>query len=253
MKLGSTLFALLMIASASSQGGATAAVPARVELKYDVYFGSLKIAEALEVFEQDGRTYRIVSESKTAGLAGVLYRLNIRREAQGRVTRAGLRPNAFAETRNGQPERSATFDWDKKQAILVDDGDSQTVPLPDNTWDSTSFGYNFAFMPPEAAELAANITDGRRIRLYRYAILGREKIDTELGTIETVHVKKVQRPEDKRAFEVWLAVEQYYMPVRLRYTDKSGRVFDSVVSKVTFSQKRRQSLLQPDRLCGTSR
>lgn len=233
----SILLALLIIATALSPGGAAAAVPTRVEIKYDVYFGSVKIAESQEVFEQDGRTYRIVSESKTAGLAGVVYRLNIRRESQGRVMRGGLRPNTFSEIRNGEPERSATFDWDKKEAILVDDGDSQTVPLPDNTWDTTSFGYNFAFVAPGAAELEANITDGRRIRLYRYAILGREKLETEIGTLDTLHVKKVQRPEDKRAFEVWVAVDHHHMPVRLRYTDKSGRVFDSVVSKVTFSPK----------------
>jgi hypothetical protein len=36
---------------------------------------------------------------------------------------------------------------------------------------------------------------------------------------------------------VWLAVEQHNMPVRIRYTDRNGRVFDSVVTRVTFADK----------------
>jgi len=212
-------------------------VPARAEIRYQVFLGSMKIGEGRDVFQHDGRTYSVVSESRTAGLAAVLYRLNIRREAQGRVTRAGLRPDSFSETRNGKPERSAAFDWDKKEATLVDEGDSQTVTLPDDTWDTTSFSYNFAFVPPESSDLDAHLTDGRRIRKYRYAILGRETIDTALGPMETLHVKKVQGPEDKRAFEVWLAVRQHNMPVRTRYTGKDGRALDSVVTQITFPAK----------------
>ena len=229
------LVALLL--AAQLPAGAFAAVPARVEITYAVFLGSMRIGEGRDVFQHDGRTYRVVSESKTAGLAAALYRLNIRRESQGRVTRAGLRPEAFTEERNGRPKRSAAFDWERKQATLVDGDNSQTVPLPDNSWDSTSFGYNFAFVPPEAAELAAHLTDGRRLKQYRYAVLGREKLDTELGTLETLHVKRLQLPEDKRAFEVWLAVDRHNMPVRIRYTEKDGTVFDSIATKVVFAEK----------------
>jgi hypothetical protein len=227
----------LVAAGVPATAFAAEPVPARVEIRFQVFFGSMKIGEGRDVFQHDGRAYNVVSESKTAGLAGVLYRLNIHREARGKVTRAGLRPDSFSETRNGKPERSATFDWDKKEATLVDDGQSQTVPLPDDTWDTTSFSYNFAFFPPESNDLDAHLTDGRRIRKYRYAILGRETIDTALGPMETLHVKKVQGPDDKRAFEVWLAVGQYNMPVRSRYTGRDGRAIDSVLTQITFPTK----------------
>ena len=228
---------MTLLLAAQLAGGAFAAVPGRVEIKYAVFMGSMKVGEGRDVFQHDGRTYRVVSESKTAGLAAALYRLNVRRESQGRITRAGLRPEVFTEEQNGKQKRSVTFDWERKQATLVDDAESQTVPLPDNTWDSTSFGYSLAFMPPQTTDLAVHLTDGRRLREYRYAILGRTKIDTDLGALETLHVKKVQRPQDKRAFEVWLWVEHHNMPVRIRYTNRDGRVFDSVVTQVTFAEK----------------
>ena len=215
-----------------------AAVPARIEIKYRVSMGSMKIGEGLDVFEHDRNGYTVVSESKTAGLAAMLYQLNIRREAKGKVTPAGLRPRTFVESRHGQVKRSATFDWEANQVELTDGDESkQTVPLPPNTWDATSFAWNFAFAPPGNKELNINLTDGRRVTSYRYAILGRETLNTVIGDIQTLHVKKVQDPDDKRAFDVWLAVERSYLPVRIRYTEKDGTAFDSLVEAINVSPR----------------
>jgi hypothetical protein len=224
---------LLMITWSFAIGGQVLPVPPKVEIRYKVSLGGMKIGEGHDVFESDGRSYRIVSESNTAGIAAI-YRLSIRRESQGQVVATGLRPLRYQEQRNGKIKRKVEFDWNKKQATLFDGEDTEVVALPENTWDSTSFGYNFAFVPPTNADLVVNLTDGRRINDYRYAILGREKIDTDLGRMDTVHVKKIQAPGDKRAFEVWLAYEQHYMPVRIRYTEKDGTAFDSVVTEIRF-------------------
>ncbi|HZR02783.1 MAG TPA: DUF3108 domain-containing protein [Burkholderiales bacterium] len=233
------LITLLLLAasalapSAHNSAATNVAVPPKVEIKYRVSLGSMKIGEGRDVFESDGRTYKIVSESNTAGLVAI-YRLSIRRESQGEVVAAGLRPQLYEEQRNGKLKRRVNFDWNKKQATLFNGEDTHTVPLPDNTWDTTSFGYNFAFARPTRPDLAVNLTDGRRINDYHYAILGHETIDTELGKMNTMHVKKIQAPGDKRAFEVWLALDQYYLPVRIRYTEKDGTDFDSVVTEIRF-------------------
>ena len=228
--LAATALALAFPTSAAN-------VPTRVEIKYRVLLGSLSIGEGYDVFEHNGKSYKLVSESKTAGLAALVYRLNVTRVSTGSVTGKGLRPDTYDETRNGKPKRSVRFDWDKRRAELVDGKKRQTVDLPDDTWDMASFGYSFAFFPPAGAEMNLFLTDGRRISPYKYAILGREKIETELGSIDTVHVKKIQRPDDPRAFDVWLAPEQHYAPVRIRFTEKDGTVFDSVVTKISFSDR----------------
>lgn len=236
-RLAYAIVSLGLIGIASSAIAAPAVqVPPRVEIHYRVSMSGMKIGEGHDVFESDGHTYKIVSESNTAGLAAI-YRFSIRRESQGLVVASGLRPLQYQEQRNGKLKRKVDFDWNKKQATLFDGKDSEIAPLPDNTWDNTSFGYNFAFAPPTDSEMVVNLTDGRRINDYRYAILGREKIDTDLGKMETVHVKKVLSPGDKRSFEVWLAVEQHYMPVRIRYTEKDGASFDSVVTEIQFPKK----------------
>jgi hypothetical protein len=230
--------ALLAVAAGALAFPACAAnVPTRVEIKYRVSMGSLSIGEGYDVFEHDGKTYKLVSESKTAGIAGFVYRLTVTRVSTGSVTGKGLRPDSYDETRNGKPKRSVRFDWDKRRAELFDGKKRQTVELPDNTWDMASFGYSFAFFPPSNEEMNLFLTDGRRISPYKYAVLGREKLDTQLGSIEAVRVKKVQRSDDPRAFEVWLAPDRHYAPVRIRFTEKDGTVFDSVVTKISFSDR----------------
>jgi hypothetical protein len=173
-----------------------------------------------------------VSEAKTAGVASI-FRLSIVRESTGRVTPKGLLPEAFSEVRNGKPKRSVRFDWGKQQATLIDGESQQVVPLPENTWDQTSFGYSFAFAALSGDSLSANLTDGRRIKEYTFAVVGSQPIETELGTLNTIHVKKVLKAGDERSFEVWIAPSHNNMPVRMRLTEKDGTIFDSVVAKVT--------------------
>src|SRR5262245_43762998 len=85
-------------------------IPARAEVTYRLTVAGIPVGEGLAVFQHDARTYSVVMESKTIGIAA-LYRLHIRREAKGRITAAGLRPLSFVETRNNRVTRRATFDW----------------------------------------------------------------------------------------------------------------------------------------------
>jgi Protein of unknown function (DUF3108) len=206
-------------------------IPARVEVKYRVSIAGLPIGEGTDVFQHDGKSYSLVSESNTIGLAAI-YRFQLRRETKGSVTADGLRPLSFVETRNGKFKRGASFDWAAGEVQLTDGNNKQTVPLPPNTWDAASFAWNFAFSRSQSKDLQVYVTDGRRMAEYKYAILGREKLDTPLGQLETLHVKKVQEEGDQRAFEVWLATDQHFLPARIRATEKDGTAFDSMVESV---------------------
>ena len=68
----------------------------------------------------------------------------------------------------------------------------------------------------------------------RYRIVGEESIETALGEIKTIHIEKVRGPDDKRSFEFWVAVEHNHLPVQVRFTDKKGRQFDSVVTSIRY-------------------
>jgi hypothetical protein len=208
-------------------------VPPRVEVRYRMSIAGITIGEGLDVFQHDGRTYSVVSESRTIGVASV-YRLVIRREARGNVTPKGLRPLSFVETRNGRFTRSANFDWAASLVHLTNGDRKQTVLLPPDTWDATSLAWTFAFWRPDGNGVKLYMTDGRRLTEYQYSVLGRENLITPLGKLDTVHVKKIQEPDDKRALDAWLAIDQHFLLARVRGTEKDGTVFDSMVQSVDF-------------------
>lgn len=208
--------------------------PQRVQLDFAVTSGTMNLGVGRDVLEHDGKQYSVISETKTVGLAAFLYKMNIRRESRGLITQSGLRPLHFEEDRTRKPNRAVDFDWDAKLIKLTDGVNVQTLALPDNTFDQTSFAYVFAFRPPSNEILPVYLTDGRKLSDYKYQIIGREKLKTTLGELETVHFQKVQEADDKRGFEVWLSVQHHYLPVRIRFIEKNGTVLDSTVTAISF-------------------
>jgi len=208
--------------------------PPRVELDFSVSAGSMDIGEGHDVLQHDGKTYTIASELKTVGVAAVLYKLDIRREARGFVTPAGLQPIHFEEARTRKAPRAVDFDWKAKTITLTDGDKRQTLPLPENTYDQTSFAYAFAFRPLPEKMPTIYLSDGRKLSDYEYRNVGKEKLKTPIGELDTLHIEKVRDADDKRGFEVWLAVAHHHLPVRIRYVEKNGQVIDSTITRIEY-------------------
>lgn len=212
--------------------GAHAMPPQRIELTFEIKFGSMKLGEGRDLLVHDGNQYKVVSETIPKGLAAIFIK-KIRRESRGAITEAGLRPVSFEEHGRKSGIRAAEFNWRDSTLRLIN-GDSNTiVPLPQNTIDQASLPYGFAFAGRVPDGFSAYVADGRRIKEYRYRIVGRERVQTVLGEIETIHVEKVRGPDDKRSFDFWLAVDHHFLPVKMRFIEK-GRAFDSVVTAITY-------------------
>ncbi len=193
----------------------------------------MQLGEGHDILDHDGNKYSVVSETKTVGVAALFYKLNIRRESRGSITASGLRPLQFEEKNSRKPRRAADFDWDAAQVKLTDGDKIEIVPLSANTYDPTSLPYAFAFAQSKQERMKVFIADGRRLNDYEYRIIGKEMLKTPLGELETLHFQKVQEADDKRGLEFWLSVDRHFLPVKIRFVDKNGRVFDSTVTSIT--------------------
>lgn len=221
----------IFLALAICSAAAAAAPPQRVELVYAVSMGNLKIGEGREKLEQDGERYTIVSESKPLGIAALFVK-EIRRESRGTVGPAGLRPQHYEENRGKDGARSAEFDWSAGKVVINNNGEVKTEALPEGALDMASLPFSFAFVPPAGDSFRTNVTDGRRLTDYQLRVLGRETLKTTIGDLETLHVQKVRVGDDKRGLDFWLAVDRQYLPVRIRFTEKDGTAFDSIVTAI---------------------
>lgn len=224
-----TFLGLLLIALP-----AAATPPQRVQVDFTVTSGSMQIGEGRDLLVHDGKQYTVVSESRTVGVAAFFYKLDIRRESKGLVLKNGLRPLSFIEDRSRKPLRQASFDWEAMRITLGEGDATQTLALPANTYDQTSFAYAFAFNAPSDESVAVYLTDGRRLADYNYKLVGRESVQTPMGDLETLHYQKVRAPDDKRGFEIWLAVDHHHFPVKIRYVEKNGTTVDSTVTGISY-------------------
>jgi len=214
-------------------GAAQAMPPDQVEINFEIRFGMMKLGVGEDHLKHDGKTYQVNSDTIPKGIAA-LFIDDIRRESKGSVTSEGLKPASFVELGRKNGIRAAKFDWANHTLQLTEGEEKQTVALPDGAIDQVSLPYAFAFASKIPDDFKIYVTDGRRLTEYRYRIVGRERIDSALGKINTIHFEKVRDADDKRSFEFWVAVDQHYLPVQMRFKDKNGRQFDSVVTSISY-------------------
>jgi hypothetical protein len=224
---------LLICLTLLGVSAAQAAPPERVEITFEIHFGSMKLGIGEDRLKHDGKQYQVYSDTIPKGIAA-LFIDTIRRESKGSITENGLRPVSFIERGRKKGIRAAEFDWTNNRLRLIHGESNQVVDLPKGSIDQGSLPYAFAFAGKIPDDFSVHVTDGRRIKEYEYRIIGRERIKTALGEIETIHVQRRPDPSTKRSFEFWVAVEQHYLPVQVRFTDKKGRLFESVVTSIRY-------------------
>jgi len=213
-----------------------AELPRRIELTYEVSWNGMGVGTSIEKFEHDDRQFKIVSDTRTTGLAAMLRKINIHVESNGLMVKGLPRPSNYAEERTRKPRRSATFDWTKNQVTLDSGSGAKVVALPDYpVYDRATFPWSFVFLPP-VRDGKLGITDGRKLTEYRYAVAGKTQISTPAGEFEALHLKKIQDAGDERGFEMWLAIQKHYLPVRIIFKDDDNTV-DSIVSSIAFPTK----------------
>ncbi len=66
--------------------------------------------------------------------------------------------------------------------------------------------------------LAFTVVDGRKVKDYTLDFVGRERLSTALGEMDTVHFTR-KHPNNSRQTDIWLAPQWDYLMVRTRHTE----------------------------------
>lgn len=226
------------VLAATTLAAGAPAVPLRVEMELVVEARGMTVGEGRDLFETDGRRYSVVTDARTVGLARLLKKVDEHRESRGLVLDKGLRPLSFRQKRTGKPPNAADFDWEKGELVMTEGDEVEKASLAPNTFDQASLPYAFVFgEPPVTGRISVRVTDGRKLQEYDLAFVGRERIATGLGQLETLRYRKIQPPGDSRGFEFWLGLDHHRLPVRIRIVEKDGTAFDSTVTRITYPGK----------------
>ena len=224
-----TALAALLALSAS----AFALPPQKLSVQYQMSRNGTVMVEVTETLAHDGKSYRIESDARGRGVFALSNRGSVKRGSRGSVEADGLRPQEFRDQRGDRAPDVARFDWAKRVVIEEREGKTATIPIIGPTQDRLSFLWSFAFVPPKGKEITLDVADGSGMSRFRYTISGSEMLKTPAGDIETMKLVKQRDPGDDRGTELWLAVRQHFVPVRILVIEKDGTRLDQVATRLS--------------------
>jgi Protein of unknown function (DUF3108) len=209
---------------------AQAAPPGHLKVTYELSVKGMG-GDAVETLEHNGKTYSIVSETRGKGVLATIGVLN-KRTSRGHITPQGLRPDEYMDERPFGWLATAKFDWDGGTITQERKGKSETQKMPATAQDPLSLAYTFAFVPPKDKEYDIVRADGRGLTPFRFIVVGKEKIVTPLGEMQTLHLAKVRDGPDDKSTDIWFATERDFIPVRVLVVDKDGTRADQIVTRI---------------------
>ena len=208
------------------------ALPASVSVEYQLT-SAFADGRAAYHWDRDGDSYRIRGEAEAEGFFTLFLEGRIVQESRGTVTATGLRPERFSESKPGGSPEGLEFDWAGRQVTFDRNGEKKVTPLTDNTVDWLSMIFQLAHMPPSARAFDLQVFTQRRMYRFRLDVVGTEDIEIPLGRVRALHLRH-DDAEKKETVDVWLGIDQHYLPVKLRYPVARNRlVVEQVATRVT--------------------
>lgn len=183
-------------------------------------------------WQPDGQRYTLKTE------IGVLFFTLMSSQSRGDLGRLGIIPERYAEKRIGRSETNTHFHRERRQisfsastAIVPVEGGEQDR----GTWiwqiaslgrgDPEKFDAGLVFEMVVAGNKAAD-----RWRIY---VNGRDNIDLPDGPVSAWRLSVIPGPDSfERQFDLWLAPERDWYPVKLSHEDRNGNRLDMQLTNI---------------------
>ncbi len=205
-------------------------LPAKGSIRFAIYYGTqgfeIGRAEHTWEFTEDGR-YRLSGMTKTSGIAALLKPLVFENESSGRLVAGGLQPETYRTRKNGKDaNENADFDWLTAEVRLSRSGAVQQISA--GAQDILSLNYQLAYLRQPEGGTTVGVVTGKKYDSFALDALGVEEIDIPAGRFRTLHLRAM----GDTVTEIWIALERYSLPVKIRYTDKKGDIFEQVATEI---------------------
>ena len=205
-------------------------LPANGVIRFAIFMGSqgfqIGRAEHRWEFTEDGR-YHLFGMTETSGLVGLFKPVRFENESRGRLVAGGLQPEQYLTRKNGKDaNENAEFDWAAPQVLLSRDGHAR--PVAPGTQDILSLNYHLAYVRQPESGATLGVVTGKKYERYALDSLGEEEIDTPAGHFRTLHLRAMT----DSTTEIWLALDHHRLPVKIRFTDKKGDVFEQIATEL---------------------
>ncbi|WP_331345611.1 DUF3108 domain-containing protein [Cellvibrio sp. UBA7661] len=129
-----------------------------------------------------------------------------------------------------------SFDWNKKSVTNNVQKISWQMDIAQKVQDKLSYQIQMQQdLLNGSKSFSYQIADGGRLKEYKFIVECEEILDTPLGKVNTIKVKR-SRENDERVTYAWLAKDWNYLLVRLQQEEK-GDVYTIYIHKATLDGK----------------
>ena len=158
-----------------------------------------------------------------------------RMTSDGDLGEDGLVPRVYDESTRlpFQQTRRSTLHFTPEQVTLANGSQQPTLPgLQDSASQFVQLTWLFTNQPGllrVGNTVTVPLALPRRVGRWVYDVIGRERLRTPVGEIDTFHLKPrlgEQRPGNELSAEVWFAPSLQYLPVRIRIQQDADTFID---------------------------
>lgn len=128
------------------------------------------------------------------------------------------------------------FDWAANKVTNIKNSQSQALDAAKHFQDGLSYQIQLSQdLIAGKKQFEYSITNGRKIKQYKFEIVGEEVLTTPLGDVKSVKVKRT-RDNDELVTYAWFAKDFQYLLVRLQQ-EENGSAYTIYISKASINGK----------------
>jgi hypothetical protein len=209
--------------------------PPSAELKYDV----LALREGQTVYGHGKISWRTEGNSYTiTGEAGILFFTVLNFRSEGVIDGFGVAPVMYSEKRFRRSETNTHFH--RERNTISFSASTVSYPRKGGEQDRASIIWQLAGIGRGDSEKFVPDTDidifvagMRDAETWHIRVIGEEVIELDSGKVTAWHLVRMPRPGSyDQKLDIWLAPQQQWYPVKLRYTETNGDYLDMSLSNL---------------------
>lgn len=141
-----------------------------------------------------------------------------------------LQPQRYEYHRVGMGrDRHATvsFDWHKQEVTNDVAGKAWNMAVPTGALDKLSYQLQLqSDMLHQQPTPTYAVADGGKLKQYSFEVVKEEQLQTPVGLLNTIKIKRIRADREQRTTYLWLALDWDYLLVRLRQQETDGTHYE---------------------------
>lgn len=224
-------YLMLLVAGLLVMNVQAAELPPAFKAHYVVKKGPFKLGHSVRElrYGEDGELV-FYSASDSSGLVGLLFDEKIRETTRLKQDGERLVPLEYQYRRDGRRNRtiSQQFDWKAGNVTSRINDAVVTYALHPDALDQSGYQVNLMIdLAQGKRDISYQVARRGEMRIYDIQHLGDERLDTVLGKLDTVVIRR----KAKQTTTMWCANDLNFLPVKIQHEEK-GKVFTAYLESV---------------------